>query len=162
MDGALLGSVDLALKTSQTSYLWPTSSHRHQRRLNPLMAMVDTERTMFTAEVSNGGLVAIGGGEALVNSNDEHVGSVGVNAGLIDSEINWNLAMMATQAFIAAGGSSVGVSSNITQQTLDSYKSGFIAALVLAILFGLVLIALAVRYYFRGDSETSGYKPAPK
>jgi uncharacterized protein GlcG (DUF336 family) len=78
MDGALLGSIDVAMGKARTSALFQMNSE----------ALFDFCRpggTSFGLENSNGGLVVFAGGRPLVVGG-EVVGAVGVSGGSVDQD----------------------------------------------------------------------------
>lgn len=75
MDGALLGSIDIALGKARTSALFQANSEE-------LFDFAKPGGTSFGLENSNGGLVVFAGGRPLV-AGGEVVGAVGVSGGSV-------------------------------------------------------------------------------
>jgi uncharacterized protein GlcG (DUF336 family) len=78
MDGALLGSIDIAMGKARTSALFQMNSEA-------LFDFCKTGGTSFGLENSNGGLVVFAGGRPLV-VDGEVVGAVGVSGGSVDQD----------------------------------------------------------------------------
>jgi len=79
MDGALLGSVDLAFRKARTSALFRTESGSLGQRSQPGGAL-------WSIENSNGGLVTFGGGVPLLNRGGLCIGAVGVSGGSVEQD----------------------------------------------------------------------------
>ena len=80
MDGAWLGSVDLAQRKARTSALFPMPS-------SVLGAMSQPGGPIYGIETSNGGLVSFGGGFPLAAADGTVIGAVGVSGGLVDQDV---------------------------------------------------------------------------
>jgi uncharacterized protein GlcG (DUF336 family) len=78
MDGALLGSIDVAMGKARTSALFQMNSEA-------LFDFCKPGGTSFGLENSNGGLVVFAGGRPLVIGG-EVVGAVGVSGGSVDQD----------------------------------------------------------------------------
>jgi uncharacterized protein GlcG (DUF336 family) len=78
MDGALLGSIDVAMGKARTSALFQMNSE-------VLFEFCKPGGTSFGLENSNGGLVVFAGGRPLVIGG-EVVGAVGVSGGSMDQD----------------------------------------------------------------------------
>ena len=78
MDGALLGSIDVAMGKARTSALFQMNSEA-------LFDFCKPGGTSFGLENSNGGLVVFAGGRPLVIEG-EVVGAVGVSGGSVDQD----------------------------------------------------------------------------
>lgn len=78
MDGALLGSIDVAMGKARTSALFQMNSEA-------LFEFCKPGGTSFGLENSNGGLVVFAGGRPLVIGG-EVVGAVGVSGGSVDQD----------------------------------------------------------------------------
>ncbi len=78
MDGALLGSADIAMGKARTSALFQLDSEA-------LFEYCKPGGTSFGLENSNGGLVVFAGGRPLVIGG-EVVGAVGVSGGSVDQD----------------------------------------------------------------------------
>ena len=79
MDGAWLGSVDIALKKAKTA-VWFTMD---TAALSPL---VQPGQPLFNIEHSNGGLITFPGGVVIKNSGGEIVGAIGVSGSTVDDD----------------------------------------------------------------------------
>lgn len=81
MDGAFLGSVDIAIGKARTARLFnmPTSA---------LGAAAQTGQELYGIEVTNGGLVIFGGGELLKDKNGVIIGAIGVSGGSVAEDTN--------------------------------------------------------------------------
>ena len=80
MDGAWLGSVDLAQRKARTSALFPMPS-------SVLGEMSQPGGPIYGVEGTNGGLVTFGGGLPLAAADGTVVGAVGVSGGLVDQDV---------------------------------------------------------------------------
>lgn len=78
MDGALLGSIDVALGKARTSALF-------QMNTEAIFEFCKPGGTSFGLENTNGGLVVFAGGRPLV-AGGEVVGAVGVSGGSVDQD----------------------------------------------------------------------------
>ena len=79
MDGAWLGSVDIALKKAKTA-VWFTMD---TAALSPL---VQPGQPLFNIEHSNGGLITFPGGVVIKNSGGEIIGAIGVSGSTVDDD----------------------------------------------------------------------------
>ncbi|KAA0989134.1 GlcG/HbpS family heme-binding protein [Dyadobacter aurulentus] len=79
MDGAWLGSVDIALKKAKTA-VWFTMD---TAELSPL---VQPGQPLFNIEHSNGGLITFPGGVVIKNSGGEIIGAIGVSGSTVDDD----------------------------------------------------------------------------
>jgi len=79
MDGALVGSVDLAVRKARTSALFRTESASLGQRSQPGQAL-------WSIENSNGGLVTFGGGIPLFDRDGYCLGAVGVSGGSVEQD----------------------------------------------------------------------------
>jgi uncharacterized protein GlcG (DUF336 family) len=79
MDGALLGSVDLALRKAKTALLFRTDTATLGRKSLPGGAL-------WSIENSNGGLAAFGGGFPIFDDDKNCIGAVGVSGGTIEQD----------------------------------------------------------------------------
>lgn len=79
MDGAWLGSIDIAIKKARTARYFdlPTGE---------LGAMSQPGGPLYNIEVSNGGLITFPGGIPLRNSQGEVVGAIGVSGSTVDND----------------------------------------------------------------------------
>lgn len=80
MDGAWLGSVDVAIKKATTAVLFqmPTAT---------LGEMTRPGQSLYGLEVSNGGLIAFGGGIPIIDPEGRVLGGVGVSGGAVEQDI---------------------------------------------------------------------------
>ena len=79
MDGAWLGSIDIALKKARTARYFdmPTGD---------LGGMSQPGGPLFGIEVSNGGLITFPGGIPLRNTSGEVVGAIGVSGSTVEND----------------------------------------------------------------------------
>jgi uncharacterized protein GlcG (DUF336 family) len=79
MDGAWLGSIDIAVKKARTARLFdmPTGD---------LGALSQPGGALFNIEVSNGGLITFPGGIPLRDGSGAVVGAVGVSGSTVDND----------------------------------------------------------------------------
>jgi uncharacterized protein GlcG (DUF336 family) len=79
MDGAWLGSIDIALKKAHTARYFdiPTGD---------LGGMSQPGGPLFGIEVSNGGLITFPGGIPLRNTSGEVVGAIGVSGSTVEND----------------------------------------------------------------------------
>jgi uncharacterized protein GlcG (DUF336 family) len=80
MDGAWLGSLDVALRKAKTSALFPLPSA-------VLGEMSQPGGPIYGIEGTNGGLVTFGGGLPLAATDGTVVGAVGVSGGMVDQDV---------------------------------------------------------------------------
>ncbi|MEU4173282.1 heme-binding protein [Streptomyces sp. NPDC026665] len=80
MDGALLGSIDIALGKARSSVLFGGASSED------LYEYCKPGGTSFGLENTNGGLVVFAGGRALRDASGNVVGSVGVSGGAVSQD----------------------------------------------------------------------------
>jgi uncharacterized protein GlcG (DUF336 family) len=80
MDGAVLGSIDVALRKASTSALFQTSSEAVWEYCKP-------GAPAHALELSNGGLAPFAGGLTLRNAAGEILGSVGVSGGSVAQDL---------------------------------------------------------------------------
>ncbi len=80
MDGAFLGSADIAMKKAKTSRMFdaPTGA---------LGALTQPGAPLFGLEESNGGLITFAGGLPLKNAAGEVVGAVGVSGSSVENDL---------------------------------------------------------------------------
>jgi uncharacterized protein GlcG (DUF336 family) len=79
MDGALLGSIDIALKKARTAALFqsPTAT------FGPL---VQPGQPLYGAEISNGGLITFPGGVPLMGADGSVIGAIGVSGSSVEDD----------------------------------------------------------------------------
>jgi uncharacterized protein GlcG (DUF336 family) len=81
MDGALLGSIDVAQRKARTSALFGAPSEAIWEYCKPGAAAPGLE-------LSNGGLAPFGGGLPLRRSDGEMIGAVGVSGGSVEQDLD--------------------------------------------------------------------------
>jgi len=79
MDGAFLGSIDIAIKKARTARLFnmPTAD---------LGAIAQPHKELYGIEVSNGGLITFGGGYPIIDSEGRIIGGIGVSGGSVKQD----------------------------------------------------------------------------
>ena len=80
MEGAWLGSIDIALKKAKTSALFPLPSAA-------IGAMSQPGGPIYGIEHSNDGLITFGGGLPLTDEAGNVIGAVGVSGGMVDQDV---------------------------------------------------------------------------
>ena len=91
MDGAVLGSIDLAMRKANTAVLFQTSSETVWEYCKP-------GAPAHGLELSNGGLAPFPGGLPLKGRHGEIVGAVGVSGGAVPQDAE--VAQAAVAAFL--------------------------------------------------------------
>jgi uncharacterized protein GlcG (DUF336 family) len=79
-DGAILGSIDIAIAKARTAALMKMTTEELGKAAAP-------GGPLYGIEVTNGGLVIFGGGVPLLDAIGEVVGAVGVSAGAVEQDI---------------------------------------------------------------------------
>ena len=79
MDGAVLGSIDIAIKKAKTAALFECNSEDVWEYCKP-------GAPAYGLELSNGGLAPFGGGTAIKDSNGKLLGAVGVSGGSVNQD----------------------------------------------------------------------------
>lgn len=79
MDGAWLGSADIALKKAKTARFFDMPSGEIGKLSQP-------GESLYNIEHSNGGLISFPGGVLLKNKNGEIVGAVGVSGSSVEND----------------------------------------------------------------------------
>lgn len=79
MDGAWLGSVDIAIKKAKTANFFDMDS-------GDLGKLSQPGKPLYGIEVTNQGLVSFPGGVLLKDSSKNIIGAVGVSGGLVDED----------------------------------------------------------------------------
>lgn len=79
MDGAWLGSADIAQKKAKTANWFNMDT----KALSPL---VQPGQPLFNIEHSNGGLITFPGGVILKNASGEIIGAIGVSGSTVDDD----------------------------------------------------------------------------
>lgn len=79
MDGAWLGSVDIAIKKARTARFFdmPTGD---------IGSLSQPGGALYNIEHSNGGLITFPGGIPVKNSNGEVIGAIGVSGSTVDND----------------------------------------------------------------------------
>jgi uncharacterized protein GlcG (DUF336 family) len=80
MDGAWLGSLDVALRKAKTSALFPLPS-------SVLGEMSQPGGQIYGVEGTNGGLVTFGGGLPLTTTDGTVIGAIGISGGMVDQDV---------------------------------------------------------------------------
>jgi uncharacterized protein GlcG (DUF336 family) len=80
MDGAWLGSVDIALRKAKTSALFPMPTAA-------IGGLSQPGGPIYGIESTNGGLVSFGGGLPLTGADGTIVGAIGVSGGMVDQDV---------------------------------------------------------------------------
>ena len=78
MDGAFLGSVDIAIKKARTSALFPLES-------GPLGALIRSEQ-LTGFELSNENLMGFNGGVPIF-AGDDQIGAIGISGGSAEEDL---------------------------------------------------------------------------
>lgn len=79
MDGAWLGSIDIAIKKAETARYFNMNSGEIGKLSQP-------GGSLYNIEHSNGGLITFPGGVVLKNADDEVIGAVGVSGSTVDED----------------------------------------------------------------------------
>ncbi|HOA74740.1 MAG TPA: heme-binding protein [Phycisphaerae bacterium] len=79
MDGAWLGSVDIAIKKARTARLFDMPTGEIGKLSQP-------GGSLYNIEVSNGGLITFPGGMPLKNGKGEIVGAIGVSGSTVEND----------------------------------------------------------------------------
>ena len=79
MDGAWLGSVDIAIKKAKTARYFDMNTGEIGKLSQP-------GESLFNIEHSNNGLITFPGGVPLKNQNGEIVGAVGISGSTVDND----------------------------------------------------------------------------
>jgi uncharacterized protein GlcG (DUF336 family) len=90
MDGAVLGSIDVALKKAKTAVLFETTSEAVWEYCKP-------GAPAHGLELSNGGLAPFAGGITLKSRGGETLGAIGVSGGTVPQDLQ--IAEAAVAAF---------------------------------------------------------------
>ena len=95
MDGAWLGSIDIAIKKARTARFFDMNS-------GDIGSLSQPGGPLFNIEVSNGGLITFPGGIPLRNGNGEVVGGIGVSGSSVEND--HTVADAGAQALGSSGG----------------------------------------------------------
>lgn len=79
MDGAWLGSADIALKKAKTARFFDMPTGEIGKLSQP-------GESLYSIEHSNGGLISFPGGVLLKNKNGDIIGAVGVSGSTVDDD----------------------------------------------------------------------------
>jgi uncharacterized protein GlcG (DUF336 family) len=79
MDGAWLGSIDIAIKKARTARLFDTNT-------GDIGASSQPGGPLFNIELSNGGLISFPGGIPLRAGDDGIIGAVGVSGSTVEND----------------------------------------------------------------------------
>lgn len=79
MDGAWLGSIDIAIKKARTARYFDMNT-------GDIGAMSQPGGALFNIEVSNGGLISFPGGIPLRDGHDEVIGAIGVSGSTVEND----------------------------------------------------------------------------
>jgi len=79
MDGAWLGSIDIALKKARTARLFDMDSGK-------IGALSQPGGPLYNIEVSNGGLITFPGGIPLASTTGEVIGAIGVSGSTVEND----------------------------------------------------------------------------
>jgi uncharacterized protein GlcG (DUF336 family) len=80
MDGAVLGSIDLAIRKAKTAVMFATTSESVWEYCKP-------GAPAPTVELSNGGLAPFAGGIPVKGANGDVIGAVGVSGGAVSQDL---------------------------------------------------------------------------
>ncbi|MBW8803112.1 MAG: heme-binding protein [Catenulisporales bacterium] len=80
MDGAWIGSIDVALKKAKTSALFPMPTAA-------IGGLSQPGGPIYGIESTNGGLISFGGGVPLTAGDGTVVGAIGVSGGMVDQDV---------------------------------------------------------------------------
>jgi uncharacterized protein GlcG (DUF336 family) len=90
MDGAVLGSIDVALKKARTAVLFRCASEAVWEYCKP-------GAPAHGVELSNGGLAPFAGGLPIISASGELLGAIGVSGGAVGQDLD--IAKAAVAAF---------------------------------------------------------------
>lgn len=79
MDGAWLGSIDIALKKARTARYFDMNT-------GEIGALSQPGGPLYNIEVSNGGLISFPGGVPLTGGNGEVIGAIGVSGSTVEND----------------------------------------------------------------------------
>jgi uncharacterized protein GlcG (DUF336 family) len=80
MDGAFLGSIDIAIKKAKTARSFNMSSKE-------LGDLAQPGKPLYGIEVTNGGLVVFGGGELIKDKSGTIIGAIGVSGSSVEDDM---------------------------------------------------------------------------
>jgi uncharacterized protein GlcG (DUF336 family) len=79
MDGAWLGSIDIALKKARTARYFDMNT-------GEIGALSQPGGPLYNIEVSNGGLISFPGGVPLTSNGGEVIGAIGVSGSTVEND----------------------------------------------------------------------------
>jgi len=79
MDGAWIGSIDIAIKKARTANWFLVNT-------DALTPLVQPGEALFNIEHSNGGLITFPGGVVIKDSKGEVIGAIGVSGDSVDND----------------------------------------------------------------------------
>lgn len=79
MDGAWLGSIDIAIKKAKTARFFDMPTGEIGKLSQP-------GKSLYQIEVSNGGLISFPGGIPLKNADGEIIGAIGVSGDVVEND----------------------------------------------------------------------------
>jgi len=88
MDGAFLGSIDLAIKKAKTSRFFNMSTGR-------LGELAQPGQPLYNIEISNNGLISFPGGLPIKDKNGDIIGAIGVSGSSVENDHDVALAGVA-------------------------------------------------------------------
>lgn len=100
MDGALIGSIDIALGKAKTSVLFGMNSETVGEFCKPGGSSPGLENT-------NGGLVVFAGGIPLRNADGQMIGAVGVSGGSVEQDFRVAEAAALASSLLASQGAAI-------------------------------------------------------
>lgn len=80
MDGAWIGSIDIALKKARTACYFDMETAK-------LGKMSQPGEPLYGVEISNGGLISFGGGIPLHDANGDVIGAIGASGSTVDNDV---------------------------------------------------------------------------
>ena len=79
MDGAWLGSLDIAIKKAKTARLFDINT-------GDIGALSQPGASLYNIELSNGGLITFPGGVPVKNAAGEIIGAIGVSGSSVEND----------------------------------------------------------------------------
>ena len=79
MDGAWLGSIDIAMKKAKTARYFDMPTAKIGELSQP-------GKSLYNIEVSNGGLISFGGGFPIMSKEGAVIGAIGVSGGAVEED----------------------------------------------------------------------------
>ena len=80
MDGAWLGSIDIAIRKARTSRMFDMETEEIGKMSQP-------GEPLYGIEISNGGLISFGGGIPLEDRDGNIVGAIGASGSTVDNDV---------------------------------------------------------------------------